>query len=219
MSQVAWQGISSAIDHLDSFMDLLDGGKAHPLSPGTLARSGILGAAHALWVLDVPDREERQRRGLRLAHEDFKREQQLVTDMRDLMGDPTGTGQERIDILTEWMGRAVTVGTTTLNMTPAAVRRFTDTALIDEVAARYAEAVPDSGDIAVSYRMVWRIYSGSAHGLRWSAMLNAAIERNADGPGGNAYVTKDLSDLAMAASAVAIFAHRAIELYDEQRTP
>jgi hypothetical protein len=53
-SHLAWQGILSAVDHLDSFFGLLDGGKSHPLAPGTLARAGVLGAAHALWLLDAP---------------------------------------------------------------------------------------------------------------------------------------------------------------------
>jgi hypothetical protein len=47
-SHLAWQGILSAVDHLGSFFGLLDGGKSHPLSPSTLARAGLLGAAHAL---------------------------------------------------------------------------------------------------------------------------------------------------------------------------
>lgn len=176
-SHLAWQGISSAVDHLDSFFDLLDGGKSHPLSPGTLARAGVLGAAHALWLLDCPGRAGRQKRGLRLAHEEFKRELQLVKDLRGLSGDPTGQAQKRMDTLTEWMDRAVTVGGT-LGMTAADVRRFEDTALIDEVAARYVDAVPDSRDLAMTYRIVWRLYSGTSHGLRWSALLRAEIVPN-----------------------------------------
>jgi hypothetical protein len=76
-SHLIWHGISSAVDHLDAFMGALDGGKSHPLAPSTLARSGILGSTHALCLLDGPDRDERRRRGLHLAHEEFKREKQM----------------------------------------------------------------------------------------------------------------------------------------------
>jgi hypothetical protein len=48
---------------LDVFMvALTEGQKSHPIAPSMLARSGILGSAHALWLLDGPDRAERQRR-------------------------------------------------------------------------------------------------------------------------------------------------------------
>jgi hypothetical protein len=105
----------------------------------------------------------------------------MVTDLRDLTGDPAGHAQQRIDTLTEWMDRAVTVGGT-LGMTPADVRRFEDTELINEVVARYVAASPGSEDLAKTDQIVWRMYSGTAHGLRWSAMLRADIRPNPTGP-------------------------------------
>jgi len=216
-SHLAWQGILSAVDHLDSFFGLLDGGKSHPLAPGTLARAGVLGAAHALWLLDAPDRVGRQKRGLRLAHEEFKRDRQTMTDLLDLTGDPAGHVQQRIDTLKEWMDRAVTVGGT-LGMTPAQVRHVEDTALIDEVAARYVGTDPGSEDLAKTYKVVWRMYSGTAHGLRWSAMLRADIVAKPDGTA-HGYVTHDLEQLDMAANAVALFIGRAIDLYGIRRKP
>jgi hypothetical protein len=216
-SHVAWQGISAAVDHLDAFLGLLDGGKSHPVAPGTLARSGVLGAAHSLWVLDPPERAERQRRSLRLAHEEFRRERQLLIDVRDLGGDPDGNVQRIIDIRTEWMTRAVTVGAT-VGMLPAAVRQLDDTTLIDEVAARYVAVVPGSAELAKLYRVVWRIYSGTAHGLRWSSLLRTAATPSTDGvPGSGGYVTNDLGDLDLAASAVSVFTSRAIDLYEKRR--
>jgi hypothetical protein len=73
-----------------------------------------------------------------------------MTDLLDLTGDPAGHVQQRIDTLTEWMDRAVTVGGT-LGMTPAHVKHVEDTALIDEVAARYVGTDPDSEDLAKTY--------------------------------------------------------------------
>lgn len=55
-SHLAWHGVASAVDHLDMFMALPRSGVSHPLAPNTVARTGMLSGAHALWLLDAPTR-------------------------------------------------------------------------------------------------------------------------------------------------------------------
>ena len=55
---------------------------------------GVLSGAHALWLLDGPDRVERQKRGLCLVDEEFFREHQAV---RDIAGDPELRSSPRLD--------------------------------------------------------------------------------------------------------------------------
>lgn len=81
----------------------------------------MLAGAHALWVLDGPDRPTRQRRALRLAYEEFHREHQAVTDIATIeTDDPEQRLAEMADYLdkrVEWKQRAITVGAQ-LGMTP-----------------------------------------------------------------------------------------------------
>ena len=80
-SQLAWFGIVSAVDHLDMLMALVRSGTSHPLRTTPSPAPGVLSGAHALWLLDGPDRVERQKRGLCLAHAEFFREHQAVRDI------------------------------------------------------------------------------------------------------------------------------------------
>lgn len=225
-SHLIWHGISHAVDHLDVFMVALTAGKtSHPIAPSTLARSGILGSAHALWLLDGPDRAERQRRALRIAHEEFHRDRQTLRDIADISRDDPGAEsspdinvvQQQIDLRTEWIDRAIAVGATLGMRDTQVTAPLDETSIIDAVAKRYAIVTPDSHGLVRAYRLLWRTYSGTAHGLRWSAMHRAKIVKNEQGGGGNGWLTNDLADLGMAACAVALFTLRAINLYEIRR--
>jgi hypothetical protein len=227
-SHLVWHGISHAVDHLDMFMvGLTEGKKSHPIAPSTLARSGILGSAHALWLLDGPDRAERQRRALKIAHEEFYRDRQMLRDIADISRDDPGTElipdisvvQQQIDLRTEWIGRAIAAGATLGMGDRQVTAQLDETSIIDAVAKRYAVVTRDSHELVKAYRLLWRTYSGTAHGLRWSAMARAKIVKNEQGRGGNGWLTNDLADLGMAACAVALFTLRAVNLYEIRRKP
>jgi hypothetical protein len=54
-SHLAWHGISHAVDYLDMYLNaLVEHRMSFAIAPQSLARSGLLGAAHALWLLDAP---------------------------------------------------------------------------------------------------------------------------------------------------------------------
>lgn len=224
-SQLAWHGIASAVDHLDMFMALLRSGTSHPLAPNTVARTGMLSGAHALWLLDGPDRPERQKRGLRLAYEEFFRDHQAVTDIATIEApDPERRFAEMksyLDARTEWMARVVMVGEQ-LGMTAKDVKSLNDTKLLDEVTRRLVERDPESTELIRAVRVVWRTYSGVAHGLRWPVMYRAQYGEPV--PGGNpgnveARVTSSIADLSMAASSVSIFLLHAVDLFEKRRLP
>ena len=221
-SQLAWHGIASAVDHLDMFMALLRTGTSHPLAPNTIARTGMLSGAHALWLLDGPNRIERQKRGLRLAHEEFSRDRQAVRDIATIENPDPEAGlvkmKDYLDTRTEWMERALTVGAQ-LGMTSKDLR-FDDTTLLDEVTRRLVERDPEAIDLIRAVRIVWRTYSGVAHGLRWPVMYRA--EYGEPIPGGKpgsveGRVTNNIEDLSMAASSVSIFLINAIDLFEKRR--
>jgi hypothetical protein len=224
-SQLAWHGIASAVDHLDMFMALLRSGTSHPLAPNTIARTGMLSGAHALWLLDGSDRIERQKRGLCLAYEEFSRDRQAVTDIATIeTPDPATRLAEMkgyLDARTEWMARAVTVGGQ-LGMTAKDVKSLNDTTLLDEVTRRLVERDPENTELIRAVRVVWRTYSGVAHGLRWPVMYRAQYGEPVPGgkPGSvEARVTNSIADLSMAASSVSIFLLHAVDLFEKRRMP
>ncbi len=131
---------------------------------------GVLSGAHALWLLDGPDRVERQKRGLCLAHEEFFREHQAVRDIAAIQNSDPVRGltamKDYLDARVEWMDRALAAGAT-IGMTSKEVKTLNDTGLLDTVAHRLVEHDPENVELISAVRIVWRTYSGVAHGLRW----------------------------------------------------
>ena len=173
-SQLAWFGIVSAVDHLDIFMALVRSGTSHPLAHNTRTTPspapGVLSGAHALWLLNGPDRVERQKRGLCLAHEEFFREHQAVRDIAAIQNSDPVRGltamKDYLDARVEWMDRALAAGAT-IGTTSKEVKTLNETGLLDTVAHRLVEHDPENVELISAVRIVWRTYSGVAHGLRW----------------------------------------------------
>lgn len=220
-SSLAWHGMSSAVDHLEIFMNAVAGGKSHPLAPQTLARTGMVSAAHALWLLDGRDRPTRQKRGLQLAYFEFSEDHKAVRDIAKLPDADLAALQPYLDTREKWMERAITRGAG-LGMSEGQVTTLNDTDLLDHVCRDIAHREPDLDDIVGMVRVLWRLYSGSAHGLRWPVMFRADLANAgpADASGTTfAQATNDFSDLTMAASGVAIFLARAINSFEIRRRP
>lgn len=224
-SALAWHGISSAVDHLDMFMAAILAQRSHPLAPQTLARTGMISGAHALWVLDGGDRVTRQKRALQLAYQEFAEDHKAVTGIAPLMGTDPATGDSNaktyLDSRKEWMDRAVTVGAS-LGMTAHQVTTLGETDLLDKVTKEIVRRDPQHTEMAKSVQILWRMWSGVAHGLRWPVMsrtdFGAAAPADATGTV-RALATNDISNLTMAASGVAIFLVRAIGIFEERRKP
>ncbi len=222
-SHLIWHGILHAVDHLDMFMNaLVENGTAFPLAPQTLARSGVVGAAHAMWLLDQDDQAERQRRALRLIVEECRQENTAMREISAIAGHLTADVQKVIATRDAWTARAVQAGAT-LGMTEQQVKqRPEDTAIIDLVTKRYVATTPNqlNRDLVTTYRIIWRTHSGTAHGLRWPALHRTEIlGQFARGGHSGRLTAGGLPTLTMSAAAMALLIKRAIELYEERRQP
>jgi hypothetical protein len=144
-SYLIWHGISHAVDHLVMFTHTVVEAKvSFPLAPLTLARSGVLGAGPALWILDGPTRVERQLRALRMAYEEFRNERVAYDEVA--RGEDESSEMRRIvAVRDEWMARAVEAGVTIGKTLREVTRRPRDATLIDEVITRYEVHRPEDG--------------------------------------------------------------------------
>ncbi|MBN9739402.1 MULTISPECIES: hypothetical protein [unclassified Pseudonocardia] len=223
ISHLAWFGIAHAVDHLHLFLHVLvRDGLSYPMAPQTLARGGLIGAAHSLWLLDGPDRRTRQLRGLRIAHEEWRNERNAYKDIAE-----TGEADEGmatiIETRTEWMTRAVTAGES-IGFTSAEVKtRPNDTTLIKDVLTRYeSHEPPEPGEMsmAAGYKLHWQMLSGSAHGYRWSSLGRVEFTESkgtsaADGVDG--LMAADEDDHWQSVGALMLLINRAFELFDQRR--
>ncbi|MDQ3580010.1 MAG: hypothetical protein M3443_20915 [Actinomycetota bacterium] len=226
VSHLIWHGISHAVDHLDMYLHaLVETKMSFPIAPQSLARSGLLGAAHALWMLDEPNRAQRQLRALRIAHEEWRNERNAYQDLID-WGEGTPGMKTLIDVRTDWMACAIEAGES-IGWTAVEVKtKPIDTVLIEDVITRYESSdlgQPRDISLRAAYLLMWRMLSGSTHGYRWAAIPRTRF-RDADarhsGSGDvDGYLTNSEEQHAMSAGALALLIKRAIELYDLRRAP
>lgn len=217
--------IGHAVEHLEFFLDpLVNGGRGYPTSPNTVARSSVVGAAHALWMLDHSDRAERQRRALRMAHYEAAAERTALYEVERIPGaadDPQwrAVWQGRVDFCDEVKQRAVTAGATLGMADEEVARRPDDTMIIDYVAKAYVAASPgDNATLVTAYRLNWRMHSGNSHALRWPAIWHGEMMGSFARGGASVQVTAGGEEgLSIVASAMALFIGRAIALFDQAR--
>jgi hypothetical protein len=225
-SHLIWHGISHAVDHLDAYLHpIVTSGISFPLAPQTLARSGVLGAAHALWILDAPVPVDRQLRALRMAHEELRNEcnayeglASSTESIAELEGLTSTVAARR-----RRMAEAAEAGEA-IGKTVAQVRKKpTETMLIDEVIERYQQAHPavDQAKLLNMYRLIWRMHSGISHGFMWPVMhrtdfTNAAFD-SPDRSGHGGLVTNTEVQLAISAVAMSLLISDAFRLFNERR--
>ena len=76
-SQLAWWGISVAVEHLDATIRALDqqvsvGGPILPSANFTVLRAALVGASYAVVLLGSTSRADRTTHGLQMAHEEYR---------------------------------------------------------------------------------------------------------------------------------------------------
>lgn len=223
VSHLVWFGISHAVDHLDMYLHVLvRSGHSFPIAPQTLARGGLIGAAHALWMLDAPDRRTRQLRGLKIAHEEWRNERTAYQELVE-SGEAVAGMDNLVVVRGEWMAEAVAAGES-IGWTAADVRaRPNDTKLIEDVLTRYESrdpAEPGMMTMPTLYTLLWRMLSGSAHAYRWSSMGRirfAPRGSTTDSNGADGYLTTDEDQHFHSVGAMMLLINRAFELYDQRR--
>ncbi len=225
-SHLIWHGISHAVDHLDMYLHApVKSNLSFPIAPQSLARSGLLGVAHALWMLDEPCRATRQLRALRIAYEEWRNERNAYQDLFN-RGEAAPGMKALIEVRTEWMVRAIEAGES-IGWTKTDVKtKPNDTTLIEEVITRYEANDPvEPGDMTLraTYLLMWRMLSGSAHGYRWSAIPRTRFpgpgEERPESGDVDGYLTNNEEQHALSASALALLIRHAFDLYDIRRAP
>lgn len=217
-SQLAWQGIGSAVDHLDMMISTLAATRtAFPFGYHTLARTGLIGAARAMWVLDGT-RPERTGRALRMAHEEYRQERASLGDTRKLFPHLATPCDERTAQLDHRMAEARAAGMP-IGMTEDQVKSAPkDTEIIEHVAHRFAlgEAEPDN--IAAAFILSWRDGSGIAHAMLWPALRRSELIREeAPGRSHHKLTSGGIDEIAFAVGRVHLLTNKAMELFDRRR--
>ncbi len=154
-------GLATAREHLHAVRLLVEAGELFPAAVSTLCRSALIGASLAVWMLEPEGRNERLRRSLSLAAEDYKRHLQYGRDVKELLPpdqvhpaadeqiDRLGLRRTQVLVLLDDLGGQVEVN-------------LSD----DVIPVALAAAVPDAaqrGQMTIG----WRSMSGAAHALAW----------------------------------------------------
>lgn len=218
-SLVAWMGLASAIDHLAACRRLMEASRAMMPSPYmSLARPALMGGAQTLWVLLPGRREERVRRQLLVAHEEFMESRHLAREALEqplrsrLPADAVRSAQRQLDEATERQ----TETAAELNRRGHKVAKVNMTNVVKE-AAEHVHA-----DEAWAYQAVrssWRIASGDAHGKLWP-MLHRATRLPSDGSGYR--LLRDgpnIEQVGMVIGAAFQVTQAALSLFQERCTP
>lgn len=235
VSQVAWLSLLSATDHIDLFLTALQATRrSQPYAYFTVARGALIGAARAFWVLHPSERAERQRRALRVAHEDHRQYRAALQTLRDLIDGERQQGVHRTpeqrasdqrirdesdrqaDTSTERLAEIIAVGADALKMT-AGQFRLSDTQIIEYA----ANALPPDTDPWARRGLVlfWRTGSGYSHALRWTSLLGATQVGPAGASLTNVRVAASAQDLFTAITGPVILVEHALGRYRRQAQP
>ena len=159
-SSLVSTGLATAREHLHAVRILIEAGELFPAAASTLCRSALIGASLAVWLMEPSDRNERARRSLSLAAEDYKRHIQFGKDITQLPPDlvaPAAT--EQLDRLRGRRSQVMDLLDT--------VGGLIEVNLTDHVIpAALGYTIPDTVQRA-QMLLRWRAMSGAAHALTW----------------------------------------------------
>jgi hypothetical protein len=218
-SQLAWWGLSTAVEHLDASLRLIAdqtarGGPYFSDANYTLLRAGLLGASQAAVLLLPPSRQLRTTYGLQLAHEEFRRALNVRNNLHQHDGLPEGiraaaSDGRFLDSLTQPLARAAA-----LLDERGARKGFPDTDLIAAAGQLVHTPGPDAQLLQLGQEMEWSLGSGSAHGQLLVSMHRAGGHRT---EGNVAMFAGDYDSIAQTASRVCLVASEAWRAWDLRR--
>ena len=169
-SDVAWQGLCAAQDHLKGFRAWLLANDApeadhrpglFPIATFSLLRGALVGGAVASWVLTSDNVEVRVGRSLTVAADWYHHHLAWGRSMRSLAVDPVRHESQ----LAHVEARAAEVAALRKNRLPRG--RLKTTQVIIEA---NAEVWPDDATRATETLGLWQAGSGDAHALGWSIL-------------------------------------------------
>ncbi|MFX0573143.1 hypothetical protein [Nocardia nepalensis] len=222
VSQMAWQSLMSATDHLDMLSDSITHSGVRPIAQFTLARAALFAGARAVWILGSDEQKVRQKHALWVAYEDFR---YLRYDCEKLMSSSLGkkhTPETKAAYLAEAQALVDEVKEIARDKLEFRVGRGKDcekipddTDIVD-YAARYTDPEDLGSGAALNHQ--WRVNSGYAHGLGWPQLLAPAeVIETEDGKRFRRVVGDDES-LAQGLAGAWLLTQRGFRLYWQRST-
>lgn len=218
-SAVAYNGILTAVEHLEFFFAALDATRTlYPAAHYTTLRTALMGSAQAVWVLAAGDRTVRRARALRIAVDDLHQERKMFPDIREFLPEDRHAAIDaRIAELDSLLQKA-TAAAIGLNLSDTNVPKWTlnMTDVIRDAAEHVHGKGDENTDIRASTRLLWRTQSGHAHGVpgsRQRLVRQGDPVVNPDGTGW-ARAGTTIEDVGVAAGAATLLTSEAWRLYD-----
>lgn len=160
-SSLVTTGLATAREHLHAVRILVEAQELFPAAASTLCRSALIGASLAVWLLQPVDCNERLRRSLSLAVEDYKRHIQFGNDVTERL-----PPELVLPTATEQLDRPHLRRSQVMSLLDS-VGGLAEVNLTDDVIPTALEfAIPD-GVQRTQMLVRWRAMSGAAHALAW----------------------------------------------------
>ena len=162
--QVVWRALAAAGEHAAQASWIVDTAPQIRAKPHlSLARTCLLGAARALYVLEPDDLLDREVRTLELIREEAKNVIDVTTGLSaDGTGPYSGIDQEALDLAHDFE-RECEAALIVRGKKPGRVIK--ETMLLENVAHL---TPPSKNDPRMTLLFLWRLSSGAAHARSWS---------------------------------------------------
>ncbi len=218
-SSVAYNGLLTAVEHLDFFRAALTATRTlYPAAYYTVLRSALMGSAQAVWVLMPPNPATRAEHSLRIAVDSYKQERKRINELTNLTDDQQlVVAQSIAKIGTRLSEAAAAANTLGINGSTVAKWQLNMTMVIKEaIDLAFPDGTEESTAIRESIGMLWRSQSGHAHGVphsRLSRVRSTDVVSRADG---TAYArsTTQIADIGVAATAPTFLTSEGWRHYD-----
>lgn len=216
VAHAAWTAVVHSVDHLYALQALLGQAQIITLNaPYTLLRAALENAATAVWLLEPSQRPERLRRRLKLGYHDAWEASKLHELLPAKALEGKRSAQERMGEI-----RALAVR---LGLDPNDVAGRLSYEKIIRAAAKSTfhdgeKSTPDRMPQEHTAALVWRLYSGFAHGKDWASFswLEHQIVRTEAGVH-TLRLSGSVQRLVLVASYPLAMTSRALELYEKRR--
>ncbi|WP_370011671.1 hypothetical protein [Nocardia cyriacigeorgica] len=222
VSQMAWQGLIAATDHLDLLNESLIHSGVRPTAQFTLARGALFAGARTVWILAPDEQKTRRRRALFVAYEDYRN---LRKDGEALLASPLSKRydsdtkkrlKEQVATPVDDVKAAGLQIGLKLGASKNCDKVPTDTAIVAYAAGQID---PEGSGSGAALEHQWRAHSGHAHGLSWPQLLNTPELETAEDGTVFRRVAGDEMSMALALTGAWLLINRGFGLYWSRSKP
>jgi hypothetical protein len=222
-SQVAYNGILGAVEHLHLFRTTFMATRLlYPAAYYTVLRSALMGAAQAVWVLAGP-RPNRLDHALRIFIDDVNQKRKLINDLGDLTDEQQAHADRDRAKLAARLDEAATAATG-LGMTFRDITSYKldmTTVIKEAISLANPQNTVEAAAIRSGAGLLWRMTSGHAHGTPSSRLNLIRFDDVVRRPDGSAFAKPDspIEYISGAAAAATLLTNEAWRLYDLRCQP